>query len=220
MEAEFWHRKWETNEIGFHNSQANPLLIKNLERLTLVPGDHIFLPLCGKTLDIGWLLSKGYKVTGAELSKLAIEQLFDELGVVPRVSRLGELERYSAHNLDIFIGDIFNLTGSLLGQVDAIYDRAALVALPISMRAQYTRHLVNITRHAKQLLICFEYDQTQLEGPPFSVPDREVAQHYDNYYDLQLLSSGNIEGGLKGKCEAKENVWLLKIKGVLKNGAL
>lgn len=210
MEAEFWHRKWETNEIGFHNSQANPLLVKNLQQLTLAPGSRIFLPLCGKTLDIGWLLAKGYKIVGAELSKLAIEQLFAELGVAPQVSRSGELERYSAHNLDIFIGDIFNLTGSLLDQVDAIYDRAALVALPAPMRAQYTRLLVDITRNAQQLLICFEYDQSQLEGPPFSVPDSEVEQHYGNFYDLQLLSSDKIEGGLKGTCEAEEKVWLLK----------
>lgn len=81
------------------------------------------------------------------------------------------------------------------------------------MRAHYTRHLLDITQHSPQLLICFEYDQTQLEGPPFSVPASEVEQHYGNHYDLRLLSSEKVEGGLKGKCVAAENVWLLTLKG-------
>lgn len=212
MEAEFWQRKWESNDIGFHNHQANPLLVKHLEQLALPSGSRLFLPLCGKTLDIGWLLDKGYKVVGAELSKLAVTQLFDELGITPQISQRGELEVYSANNLVIFIGDIFKLRESFLGTVDAIYDRAALVALPTSMRAHYTRHLLDITHHSPQLLICFEYDQTQLEGPPFSVPASEVEQHYSNHYDLTLVSSEKVEGGLKGKCVATENVWLLTLK--------
>lgn len=212
MEAEFWHHKWKTSDIGFHNHQANPLLVNNLEQLSLLPGSRLFLPLCGKTLDIRWLLENGYKVAGAELSKIAIQQLFDELGIIPNITQAGELEHYSADNIDIFVGDIFKLSGSLLGEVDAIYDRAALVALPHSMRIQYSQHLINITRTAQQLLICFDYDQRQLEGPPFSVNDSEVKQHYSSHYNLQLLASQFVEGGLKGKCDAKENVWLLKTK--------
>lgn len=87
MEAEFWQRKWESNDIGFHNHQANPLLVKHLEQLALPSGSRLFVPLCGKTLDIGWLLAKGYKVAGAELSKLAVTQLFDELGITPQISQ-------------------------------------------------------------------------------------------------------------------------------------
>ncbi|PUA30122.1 MAG: thiopurine S-methyltransferase [Cellvibrio sp. 79] len=210
MDTEFWLHKWENNDIGFHNQQANPLLVKHLEQLGLPSGSRLFLPLCGKTLDIGWLLAKGYKVAGAELSRLAVIQLFDELGFTPQISRLGELEAYSANNLVIFIGDIFKLTESLLGEVDAVYDRAALVALPTSMRAHYTRHLMDITHNSQQLLISFEYDQSQMEGPPFSVPASEIDQYYGSHYNLQLLASADVEGGLKGKCAAKENVWLLK----------
>ncbi len=212
MDAEFWQHKWENNDIGFHNHQANPLLIKHLEQLALPSGSRLFLPLCGKTLDIGWLLAKGYKVAGAELSKLAVTQLFDELRIAPHIAQVDELEVYSANNLVIFIGDIFNLRESILGKVDAVYDRAALVALPTAMRAHYTRHLIDITHHSPQLLISFDYDQSQMDGPPFSVPAVEIEQHYGNTYDMQLLASADVEGGLKGKCAAKENVWLLELK--------
>ncbi len=84
----------------------------------------MFLPLCGKTLDIGWLLSNGYRVAGSELSKIALEQLFTELGVEPKISKMSEVDHYSANNIDIFAGDIFHLSHKILGSVNATYDRA------------------------------------------------------------------------------------------------
>lgn len=210
MDTKFWHQKWENNDIAFHESEANPLLVKYFNALSLVEGSRVFLPLCGKTLDIPWLLANGYRVAGAELSKIATEQLFAELGVAPKISGVGEVDHYSAKNIDIFVGDIFDLSGKMLGLVDAIYDRAALIALPEKMRNRYTAHLAEITDKAPQLLICYEYDQSLMEGPPFSISNEEVNQHYRDSYDLTLIASTNVPGGLKGKCAAKENVWLLK----------
>jgi len=209
MDANFWHSKWERNDIGFHTSEANPLLVKYFNELSLKQGSRVFLPLCGKTLDIHWLLSKGYRVAGAELSQLAIQQLFAELGVEPTISRVGDLDHYAAENIDIYVGDIFQLTRGVLGPVDAIYDRAALVALPEEMRHQYSAHLAEITDKAPQLLICFEYDQRLYEGPPFSVESAEVHRHYGQLYNVTHLASTDVPGGLKGKCAAKESVWLL-----------
>jgi thiopurine S-methyltransferase len=93
MEASFWHQKWERGEIGFHKSEANPLLTKHFEKLDLAQGSRIFLPLCGKTRDFAWLLACGYRVAGAELSELAIKELFHDLGVEPSISRMGELDQ-------------------------------------------------------------------------------------------------------------------------------
>ena len=210
MDASFWHQKWEKEDIAFHENEANPLLVQYLKELSLVNGSRVFIPLCGKTLDIPWLLSNGYRVAGAELSKIAIEQLFTGLGVEPIISEEGEVDHYRAKNIDLFVGDIFDLSSKMLGLVDAIYDRAALVALPEEMRTRYTAHLMEITYKAPQLLICYEYDQNLMEGPPFSISHEEVNQHYRNSYDLTLIVSTNVPGGLKGKCAAKENVWLLK----------
>lgn len=210
MDASFWHQRWGANDIAFHESAANPLLVKYFESLSLAKGSRVFLPLCGKTLAIGWLLSSGYGVVGAELSETAVRQLFNELGVDPKISGVGDVDRYSTKNIDIFVGDIFHLSGTILGSVDAIYDRAALVALPKEMRGRYAAHLTEITNHAPQLLICYEYDQALMEGPPFSISNEEVNQHYRGSYELTLLESTDVPGGLKGKCAAKENAWLLK----------
>lgn len=78
------------------------------------------------------------------------------------------------------------------------------------MRDRYTAHLMTITHKAPQLLINYEYDQTLMAGPPFSISQAETQQHYGGSYDLTLISSMDMPGGLKGKCAAKENVWLLR----------
>jgi thiopurine S-methyltransferase len=210
MEPDFWHQKWEKNIIGFHNAEANPLLVSNFGALSIKEASRVFLPLCGKTLDIAWLLSNGYRVVGVELSGIAVNQLFKDIGVTPNKTDLGDLTCYSAENIDIFVGDIFHLSNTELGEVDAIYDRGAFVALPKEMRNRYAAHLINITNGASQLLISFEYDQSILAGPPFAISNKELHQHYQGAYDMTLLASEEVAGGLKGKCEAVENVWLLK----------
>ena len=208
MDKTFWLQKWEKNEIAFHESEANPTLVKHFNKLLMKKDARVFVPLCGKTLDIAWLVSHGYHVAGAELSELAIKQLFANLDVTPKISKLGDIFCYSAEQIEIFVGNIFDLTPDLLGRVDAIYDRAALVALPKEMRHQYTKHLMQLTDHAPQLLITYAYDQNQMSGPPFSVTNDEVALHYGDCYNVTLLANTAISGGLKG-CPAKENVWLM-----------
>lgn len=209
MDSNFWHQLWESNDIGFHQRAVNPLLAEYFNTLSLADSSRLFIPLCGKTLDIAWLLSKGYRVAGAELNKPAVEQLFSELGVEPRVSKLGKLDCYSAENIDIFVGDIFDLTAEVLGDVDAIYDRAALVALPEAMRKHYREHLLEITNIAPQLLLTFEYDQTVMQGPPFSISANDIRRYYSDIYTLSLLKQIEVPGGLKGQCAASETIWLL-----------
>lgn len=210
MDKNFWHQKWARNQIAFHENEANPLLVKYFNKLSLANGSRLFLPLCGKTLDIHWLLSQGFRVAGAELSRLAVEQLFSELAVEPDISRVGEVDHYRAQDIDIFAGDIFALSGKMLGPVDAIYDRAALVALPADMRNRYTALLTEITAKAPQLLICYEYDQSLMEGPPFSINGEEVTQLYGDSYHSYLLATEKVPGGLKGLGAVNETVWLLK----------
>lgn len=56
----------------------------------------MFVPLCGKSRDMGWLRAQGFTVVGAELSRLAVEQFFGELGLAPEISSAGRLERFEA----------------------------------------------------------------------------------------------------------------------------
>ncbi|WJG11205.1 thiopurine S-methyltransferase [Aliiglaciecola sp. LCG003] len=209
MQPDFWHRRWEKNEIGFHLNEANPLLVKYYQQFGLDQHKRIFLPLCGKTNDIAWLLSHEYKVVGCELNESAIQQLFTNLGVTPEISSGKNHKHYHADDIDIYVCDFFELSAEIIGPVDGIYDRAALVALPEAMRVRYTKHLIEVTANAAQFLLCFVYDQDLAAGPPFSVNSDEVKRHYSQYYDIELVGVASVKGGLKGVCPADENVWVL-----------
>ena len=208
MEAAFWHERWSKNQIGFHESAVNPLLVAHSGALGLGPGAHVLVPLCGMSLDIDWLLEQGCRVTGVELSSLAIERLFARLGLQPVVATEGALECWRADGLAVFVGDFFLLPHAAIGQVDAVYDRAALIALPPQMRQRYATHLDRVADGAPQLLVTLQYDQAQVAGPPFCVDEQELRRLYGNR-TRSLLSSQVIAGGLKGRCPATENVWLL-----------
>lgn len=210
MEADFWHNMWNTNKIGFHLENTNELLINNFSKLKLEKGNRIFIPLCGKTVDIKWLLINGYQIVGAELSEIAIKDLFHSLDITPNVEQKENFIHYSAPNIDIFVGDIFNLNKETLGDVDAIYDRAAIVALPEELRIKYTKHLLDLTNNKKQLLITLDYDQSLRNGPPFSVPQSNIETYYKDIYNMEIVQVQN-EDGFKG-VEIKERVWILTNK--------
>ena len=209
-ENSLWLGRWENREIGFNQVKANSFMVEHFKSLNLEGGSRILVPLCGKSIDIAWLLAEGYHVIGVELSQTAIVELFEELETVPNISKLGELTYYASENLDIFVGDIFNVTAKITGNIDAIYDRAALVALTKETRVLYTEHLRNISNNAPQLLLCFEYEQSLMNRTPYSVEEAEVRGHYEEHYELELLLRESIVGGFKGNLPACDVVWLLK----------
>ncbi len=210
MEAEFWHQRWQEREIGFHLEEVNPLLSRHFTTLGLSARQRVLVPLCGKTQDMAWLLSQGYEVIGVELSRLAVDEFFEEQSLSPDINTEEKpLIHYRAENIHIIVGDFFAVSANDIGKIDAIYDRAAMVALPEKMRSDYRKHLLTITAQAPQLLITFAYDQQLMEGPPFSVDHNEVMTHYQDIYQLQPLETLPVEGGLRGLMEIEETVWYL-----------
>lgn len=210
MEKAFWDARWTNREIAFHLEEINPLLLKHFQSLSLNIGSRVLVPLCGKTRDIGWLLEVGCEVVGIEFSQTAVEELFSELKIVPERLQTDDYTKYSSSKLTVFMGDFFKLSQDTIGLVDAVYDRAALVALPHATRREYSKHVIETTNRARQLLIGYEYDQSLQEGPPFAVLADEIEVLYGQDYNIARLEEVPIVGGLKKKCAASEVVWLLK----------
>jgi thiopurine S-methyltransferase len=210
MDAQFWHDRWQQREIGFHREHINPHLIKYFPTLELQREQVVLLPLCGKTRDITYFLQQGLQVVGAELSEIAVKELFLENEMQAEVTEVDEMLCYQAEGLRVFVGDFFKLRKHHIGAVDAIYDRAALVALPLELRRAYTKHLIDLSDSAPQLLITYEYDQSIIDGPPFSVSRQEVELHYASFYDINALYTDEVEGGMKGKTSASETVYCLR----------
>ncbi|SDR35862.1 thiopurine S-methyltransferase [Pseudomonas grimontii] len=195
MEPKFWQERWARNQIGFHLPEVNPYLLRYWPSLTLAQGAKVLVPLCGKSLDLMWLASNGYRVLGVELSEQAVEAFFSEQNLTPRITRHGVFKVYQADLIEVWCGDFFALDAGVLADCTALYDRAALIALPPLMRAQYAEQLNSLLRPGCQgLLITLDYDQTQKAGPPFAVTDDEVKVLLGFQWGLEVLEAQDILG--------------------------
>ncbi len=187
-----WHNRWENNKIGWHADQINRQLVEYFSELNLINGDKIFVPLCGKSLDMIYLLQRGLKVIGVELSEIAVKQFFSENELEYSVSQADELLLYEGDRIKIFCGDFFSLKESHLVDVKAVYDRAALIALDEGLRPKYINHLNDIiSLDVRILLLTLSYPQHQRVGPPFAVSKSEVDSLYSGSFQCRELSCIN-----------------------------
>ncbi|MEW2914508.1 thiopurine S-methyltransferase [Leisingera sp. JC11] len=209
MEQEFWQARWRENRIGFHEAAPNTLLTRHFPLLDLEAGQSVFVPLCGKALDLDWLLSLGLCVTGVEFHQGAVEEVFARLGLTPEVTQADGLTRFQSGDLTLYAGDFFALSPAHLDKVDAVYDRAALVAVKPQDRQAYAAHLNRITGTARQLLIGFDYDQSLMDGPPFSVPGSAVRALYQDSHGITLIEERAAAGRVGARCNALEQALLL-----------
>ena len=194
METDFWHDRWENNLIGFHLDEVNPYLKQSWPLLNLKPGARVFVPLCGKSRDLAWLEEQGFEVVGIELSPLAVKAFFAENHLNVTKTVCDGFECWQSGKISLFCGDFFSLTRDILGQVDAVYDRASLVALPRAMRQDYASKLSELTQNAPKLLVTLEYEQAKMDGPPFSVTEEEVQSLYQANYQVKQLSAQDVLG--------------------------
>lgn len=175
MHHDFWHERWRTGQIGFHQSAVHPFLAKWWPQLAVRPEARVYVPLCGKSLDMAWLAARGHTVVGSELSSIAIREFFAERALEPARSDTEGFVRYAAGPYEILEGDALALGPAATGLVAAAYDRAALVALPPQMREAYAASMARLLPPgAPVLLVAFEYPQEMKGGPPFAVEASEI----------------------------------------------
>ncbi|MBL8913403.1 MAG: thiopurine S-methyltransferase [Archangium sp.] len=191
MERSFWDARWSEGQIGFHQGRPNAHLETHLARLG-APG-VVFVPLCGKAEDLAYLAAKGHRVIGVEWVDDAVRAFFSEHGLTPTQSAHGKLKRYESGSITIFSGDFFAIRAEHVEGMTAVWDRAALIALPPDVRVKYVAHLRSLVKpKTPGLLITVEYDQSKMGGPPFSVEEKEVRAGYAP--NIELLSTEKADG--------------------------
>lgn len=192
MNPEFWISRWERNDIGFHLDHVNPNLLQYWPIISKCTG-RVFVPLCGKSLDMQWLCQQGHQVLGVELSELAVGTFFQQAGLTPDVIRQGLFSRWQADKFELLNGDFFQLTAAHVADCSVIYDRAALIALPEEMRAHYVHHLRAIFPQGVQMmLITMDYPPHEISGPPFSLTVQDVQDLFESWADIRQLASHDI----------------------------
>lgn len=210
MHGDFWHERWRENRIGFHEDAEHPLLTRHWGTLGVDGGARVFVPLCGKSLDMVSLRAMGHEVVGVELSALAIQAFFAEQGLaVNREERQG-FDRWHAPGYELLVGDFFCLEPASLGPVAAVYDRASLIALPLAMRSRYAQCMrALLDQGVRSLLITLNYDTPDMDGPPFSVTDEEVEALYGDWCDIDRV--GRQPARVKGH-DVEETAFVLTVR--------
>ena len=193
VDNKHWLDRWQEDRIGFHEISANRHLQNWFPRLAPAPGSGVFLPLCGKAVDIHWIAGQGFEVVGIELSSIAIEAFFAENSLDFERVETDRFTEYKSANITLLQGDFFDLKQDDLSHCQLVYDRAALIALERHDRPRYYDHMLTIVpASCDMLLISLEYDQTEMQGPPFSVPGEEIIQRYRDAFSIHTLETSNI----------------------------
>lgn len=175
----YWCRRWEEGRTGWHRDEVNPKLVRHHERLTGGRPTRVFVPLCGRSLDVGWLREQGHEVVGIDAAEAAARGLFAQ---PPGERTEGELVFLEGGGVTVACGDFFSLRPEQVGTFTSVYDRGSLVALPPPMHARYARHLASfITPGGRILLVGLAYDDSVVTGPPFSVPQERVIELYPDF---------------------------------------
>ena len=208
-----WESRWQEDRIGFHLKEVNPYLIKFSDQLLFQNPDRVFVPLCGKSLDLCWLTKKTSKVIGIELVKKAVLDFFTENNIAYLVRQEETFQKFTSKFIDIYLGDFFELKPEDTPPFKAIYDRASIVALEELERRKYADHLISFIDPAGRiLLITLEYNQNQMEGPPYSVPQEEIESLFSPLCSLKLLETCDVLDDRfrnKGLTSLLENVFLI-----------
>ncbi|MES9990740.1 MAG: thiopurine S-methyltransferase [Candidatus Thiodiazotropha sp.] len=211
-----WLQRWQDNNIGWHHTEFNQHLLNHWHALFLPQGSLVFAPLCGKSRDMAWLATQGYRIRGIELSPLAVEAFFEEQKLEPKVEPFGDFQYWHTGPYEIYCGDIFDIEQLDNSDLDAVYDRASLIALNPEQRIQYTQILQRILpEQIKLLLITLEYPQHEMQGPPYSVSGKEVESLFAQRFSIQHLHSLNILQDTerysdKAVSQMQEHIYFLK----------
>jgi thiopurine S-methyltransferase len=209
MDKTFWNDRWAQSQIGFHEGRPNRYLERYVDQLR--GRRRVLVPLCGKSEDLAYLAGHGHEVVGVELVADAARAFFAEHAATPTVTDHGALTAYAAEGITILVGDVFATSRAVVGAIDAFYDRAALVALPPTMRAAYVAHLrALVAPAALGLVITFEYAQERMDGPPFAVLEPELRALYAGAH-VDLLDQGPATGGRSAEIGALERCFLVAL---------
>jgi thiopurine S-methyltransferase len=187
IDSQSWIQSWKEGRTAFHRNEYHEKLLQYFPRLNPQRGQKVFVPLCGKSKDMLWLHEQGLVIHGVELYEGAVKAFFEENKLkVPQVSKKAGFVSYSGENLYLRCGDFFELREK--DTYDFVYDRAALVALPQTLRKKYAEQIGRcLKKGGKCLLIAYEYDPSQMEGPPFNISEKEITSLYGDLFSIQPL---------------------------------
>jgi thiopurine S-methyltransferase len=185
MQPQFWLESWERegSATSFHRQDLHPYVVKYADP-EMLRGKRVLVPLCGKTNDLLWFAQYAEHVIGVELADKAILQFFQQNALT--YTKTSDY-RYESGRITLLHRDIFDITAEDVGPIDLVYDRAALVALPLDLRRRYVTKLDGLLSvGGQQLVVTLEYAPVMAE-PPFSITPDETSAYYQARYMVEHI---------------------------------
>jgi len=165
-----------------------PLLKQYWKHLELPEGATVLVPLCGKSKDLHWLADHNFHVIGVDVSPKALKTVMNKRPDNFTKSTSHGLTRYRSKAMELWEGDFLKLPPMEIPPLHAIYDKAALIALPPDKRKPYAEKVLELCSSTTQIFLqTFEYEQSEMNGPPFSVPQKEVNELFGRHFEIDVL---------------------------------
>lgn len=194
MELSYWLSRWNKGNTGFHMEKGYPGLSAYWASLPISPNPVVLIPLAGKSTDIKWIADRAQKVICSEISSIAIEQFFENHEMEFTKTHFASFEIYQSYNIEFWCGDFMKLPQDKTGEIDLIFDKASIVALPEKMRITYSNKISSLsTGNTKILMHLLSYKQSEMTGPPFSVDPDEIKRLFSEKFEILLLQKNSMD---------------------------
>ena len=175
-----WDQAYQSGETPWNKGRASPVLEDYLAAYRL-SGNGLVLG-CGFGHDVRLLASRGYQVTGMDISKTAIDraEAFD---------RTGE-ERYCC-------GDFFHSEGLFPKPFDWVFEHTFFCAIEPNLRGIYVENLRHLLAPRGYFLGIFFLDTAEavavnsnaskalneVIGPPFKIRREAVMPYFEAHFE-------------------------------------
>ncbi|XP_069814051.1 thiopurine S-methyltransferase-like isoform X1 [Dendropsophus ebraccatus] len=181
LSVEDWKKKWETKDIWFHKKNIHPLLAEFINEMqdgrTKLT---IFFPLCGKAVDMKWLADMGHNIVGVDACEIGLKEFFAEHDIPYTEEAVAGIPgakvfKSASDNISLYCCSIYDISESVIGKFDGMWDRGAMVAVNPRDRERYATIMLSLmAKDCHYLLVTVEYDPKLHGGPPFYVPESDL----------------------------------------------
>ncbi|KAH3733594.1 hypothetical protein DPMN_040025 [Dreissena polymorpha] len=161
--------KWGVGDTAFHQGAHDPLFDTH--------GDMMFEGGANRAGGPGTVLK----------IKLDVQ--------VQYVEGVGRLYKSTDGRLQVYVGDLFDLTKDRLGEFDRVWDSKSIVAINVVDQERYRDLLLSfLKKDGQYYLMIIDYDPAVWPGPPHNITDQRVRQLYGEYCNIEVIQESNLTG--------------------------
>lgn len=189
---EFSAAEWiwsEKTDPPYHRKNYTAKLVQYHDRLVQgKKNSRVFVPLCGKSLDLIYLSEQGHEVIGLEYSKIAVNDFFEENNLAYNKEQCegSPFVKYAAKdkNITIYQGDLFDFSQEVCGSgsIDAVWDRGSFVAINVSSRDKYVELMSSLVKPSGRILMeIVKYHDPDYYGPPRIILEQDLKSYFKRF---------------------------------------